>query len=51
MPTWFMIVFPIIVIAGVGRIVWQIRQVQLQKRNLRHWENNEPLEGGVDKWD
>lgn len=29
----------------------QIRDVRLQRRNLQHYEKNEPLEGGVDKWD
>ncbi len=32
----------------VGR---QIRAVRLQRRNLKHYERDEPLEGGVDKWD
>jgi hypothetical protein len=32
----------------VGRTV---RSVLLQRRNLKHYERDEPLEGGVDKWD
>jgi hypothetical protein len=28
-----------------------IRSVLLQRRNLVHYEKNEPLEGGVDRWD
>lgn len=32
----------------VGR---RVREVIIQRRNLRHYERDEPLEGGVDKWD
>lgn len=32
----------------IGR---SLREVRLQRRNLQHYERNEPLEGGVDKWD
>jgi len=32
----------------VGR---SIRSVFLQRRNLVHYEKDEPLEGGVDRWD
>jgi hypothetical protein len=36
----------------LGTIVFwghQIRTLRRRRRNLRHWENNEPLEG-VDDW-
>ena len=29
----------------------QIRDLRMQRRNLQHYEKDEPLEGGVDKWD
>jgi len=32
-------------------IAYQIKLVRLRRRNLAHWEKDEPLEGGVDRWD
>ena len=32
----------------VGR---SVRSVLLQRRNMAHFRKDEPLEGGVDKWD
>lgn len=32
----------------VGR---SVRSVLLQRRNMAHFHKDEPLEGGVDKWD
>jgi hypothetical protein len=43
----------IVVVVGAGCIVWlaqQVRSLRRQKRNLRHWEKGEPLEG-VGDWD
>jgi hypothetical protein len=40
-------------IAVIGSIVFlanQVRTLRRRKRNLKHWENNEPLEG-VGEWD
>jgi hypothetical protein len=51
MPTWFAIALPVLVLGCVAFLVHQVRQIRLQKRNLKHWEKGEPLEGGVDKWD
>jgi hypothetical protein len=42
----------IITLAVLGSVVlWahQIRTLRRRRRNLRHWENDEPLEG-VDDW-
>jgi hypothetical protein len=43
----------IVVLVSAGCVVWLVRQVKelrRQKRNLRHWERGEPLEGAGD-WD
>jgi hypothetical protein len=40
-------------IACIGSAVFltrQVRTLRRRKRNLKHWENNEPLEG-VGDWD
>ncbi len=42
----------LVAIAAVGAVVlWanQIRTLRRRRRNLRHWERDEPLEG-VDDW-
>ncbi len=42
----------LVAIAAVGAVVlWanQIRALRRRRRNLRHWERDEPLEG-VDDW-
>jgi hypothetical protein len=43
----------ILVLVSAGCIVWlvqQVRRLLRQKRNIRHWEKGEPLEGAGD-WD
>jgi hypothetical protein len=43
----------VIVVVGAGCIAFLIQQVRTllrRKRNLRHWEKDEPLEG-VGDWD
>jgi hypothetical protein len=43
----------IVVIVAVGCLVWltfQIRTLLRRKRNIKHWERDEPLEGAND-WD
>jgi len=43
----------IVVLVSAGCVVWlaqQVRNLRRQKRNLRHWEKGEPLEG-VGDWD
>ena len=43
----------IIILVSIGAVVWlgfQIRSLRRQKRNLIHWEKDEPLEGTGD-WD
>ena len=37
------------ILGGAGMIVRQIRDLRRQRRNLKHWEKDEPLEG--DLWD
>ena len=39
----------IAVLGGAGMIVRQVLDIRRQRRNLKHWENDEPLEG--DLWD
>ena len=46
-----MIIIVALVSAGcVAFLVSQVRALRRQNRNLKHWENNEPLEGAGD-WD
>jgi hypothetical protein len=43
----------IVLIASIGAVLFlanQVRTLRRQKRNLRHWEKDEPLEG-VGDWD
>jgi len=43
----------IVVLVGAGCVVFlvqQVRNLRRQKRNLKHWEKGEPLEG-VGDWD
>jgi hypothetical protein len=43
----------IVVLVSAGCVVWlaqQVRKLRRQKRNIRHWEKGEPLEG-VGDWD
>jgi hypothetical protein len=43
----------VVSIACIGSVVFlgnQVRTLRRRKRNLKHWENNEPLEG-VGDWD
>lgn len=51
MPTWAAVLLTLTVLVCGGYLFHQIKQVRLKRRNLRHWEKGEPLEGGVDKWD
>ncbi|HVZ73954.1 MAG TPA: hypothetical protein VHJ20_16355 [Polyangia bacterium] len=38
------------VIFGVGMITFEVRTLRRRKRNMKHWENDEPLEKAGD-WD
>ena len=43
----------IVIVVGAGCVVFLVKQVrvlQRRKRNIRHWEKGEPLEG-VGDWD
>ena len=51
MPLWFKIVLAGTILSCAGFLAVQIRALRLKRRNLKHWEKNEPLEGGVDRWD
>jgi hypothetical protein len=50
MPFWAIIAVLITVVACVAFLVSQVRTLQRRKRNLVHWEKDEPLEGTGD-WD
>jgi len=46
-------VIVIVCLVSTGCVIWlanQIRSLRRQRRNLRHWEKDEPLEGTGD-WD
>jgi len=36
-------------LGGAGMILRQVLDIRRQRRNLKHWEKGEPLEGDV--WD
>jgi hypothetical protein len=43
----------IVLLVSLGSVVWlvfRVRDLRRQKRNLIHWEKGEPLEG-VGDWD
>lgn len=45
------LVFVILTLVGsLVFLAYQVRSLRRQKRNLRHWERGEPLEG-VSDWD
>lgn len=50
MPTSVRVLVTIAVLGGLAMIAKQIRDLLRQRRNLRHWERNEPLES-TDGWD
>ena len=50
MPLWALIAVMIASIACSAFVATQIRTLRRRKRNLVHWEKDEPLEG-VGDWD
>ncbi|HXU61098.1 MAG TPA: hypothetical protein VN962_05310, partial [Polyangia bacterium] len=50
MPLPALIVVILVSIGAVVHLVFQVRALRRQKRNLEHWEKGEPLEG-VGEWD
>jgi hypothetical protein len=50
MPLPALVLVIIAVVGSVGFLAYQIKSLLRQKRNLRHWERGEPLEG-VSDWD
>ncbi|HEY4395352.1 MAG TPA: hypothetical protein VGP64_14880 [Polyangia bacterium] len=50
MPLFAKIAVTIAIIGAVAFLISQIRALRRQKRNLSHWEKDEPLEG-VGDWD
>jgi hypothetical protein len=44
MPTSFRILVSLATLGGIALVVRQIRALLRQKRNLKHWERDEPLE-------
>ena len=49
MPLPAAVIVTLVVIGAVGVWTHQIRTLRRRRRNLRHWEKDEPLEG-VDDW-
>jgi hypothetical protein len=50
MPIPALIAVIVVSIACTVFLVNQVRTLRRRRRNLKHWENNEPLEG-VGDWD
>jgi hypothetical protein len=50
MPTSIRILVALTVLGGLAMIVKQLLDLRRQRRNLKHWERDEPLENS-DGWD
>jgi len=50
MPLSFRVFVTLAVLGGIAIVAQQIRDLLRQKRNLKHWERDEPLEK-TDGWD
>ena len=50
MPLPALIIVVLVSLGSVVYLVFQVRNLRRQKRNLIHWEKDEPLEGAGD-WD
>lgn len=50
MPLPALIFVGLTVVGSIAFLVHQVRSLRRQRRNLRHWERGEPLEG-VSDWD
>jgi hypothetical protein len=50
MPLWAKIATAIACIGAAAFLIAQVRTLRRRKRNLAHWEKDEPLEG-VGDWD
>jgi len=50
MPLSFRVFVTLASLGGVAMVTMQIRDLLRQKRNLKHWERDEPLEKN-DGWD
>jgi hypothetical protein len=49
-PLHFVVIVVVVSIGCVVFLVSQVRTLLRRKRNLKHWERDEPLEGAGD-WD
>jgi hypothetical protein len=49
MPLSAAVIVTLVVLGAVALWAHQIRALRRRRRNLRHWEKDEPLEG-VDDW-
>jgi hypothetical protein len=50
MPLPALVIVSIAIVGSVVFLVYQVKSLRRQRRNLRHWERGEPLEG-VSDWD
>jgi hypothetical protein len=50
MPVSAKIIVGLVVVGAIAFLVHQVRDLLRQKRNLKHWERDEPLEK-VGDWD
>jgi hypothetical protein len=51
MPLPAIVVLTIMVLGMVFFIGYQVRELIIRNRNLKHWERDEPLEGNAGDWD
>jgi hypothetical protein len=51
MPLPARVIVTIVALGSIGFIVFQIRDLMRRKRNLKHFERDEPLEGRAGDWD
>jgi hypothetical protein len=50
MPLPAIVIVTLVTIGSIVFLAQQVRTLRRRRRNLRHWEKGEPLEG-VDDWD
>ena len=50
MPLPALVFVGLAVVGSIAFLAYQVKSLRRQRRNLRHWERGEPLEGAND-WD
>ncbi len=51
MPMPAIVCLSVLVLGSILFIGLQLKELRLRNRNIKHWERDEPLEGGAGDWD